>query len=306
MGLLSKIKNLGKKLLGGVAKVLSNKWVQRALMVATLVVPVVGMATSGWTAAAGQGLGAQIGGALGNVAKGVAQMVVKTVTAPIKMLASGGAQVAGKIGAEGLASSLGSFAKDVGGLSNSIFGEVSKDSLGQIMNKMGIGGSEAAAIPGGASALQAAENPAFAGSDAMGQAANANIDAGLASNMDKLSASATAASAPASGGGVLGFIKNNPTAAMMGFNAVASATSPDELDIVKARAKENDKQLQKQNAEWNSFGSAVAQQQSAAQNSAQGQTTPPSQFDWKTRAEQARDFIYGNDPILKRPTFGAA
>lgn len=316
MGLLSKIKKAAVGLLAGAkkvfksvakvaAKVLSNKWVQRAMMVVSLVVPVIGMATAGWTAAAGQGVMAQIGGALGNVARGIGSMVVKAVTTPIKMLAEGGSKVAGMFGADGMAATLGNAAKSVGGLSNSIFGNVAKDSFGQIMGKMGIG--DAQAVTGetpavGSIASNGAAAPAGTDLTAMSKDALAGSGNTFSDNMLSTGTQNTinAGAAPATSGGSLlnraaSWVEKNPTIAKTAFSAIGSALAPDESELLEQKYKLQAQADQKTNDQWKNFNPTY---------STPASPTTPSGYqpiDYTQRAQSARDFINSSaSPLLRR------
>lgn len=313
MGLLSKLKKAASGLLSGAkkifkkvatvaAKALSNKWVRGALMAVSFIVPVLGMATAGWTAAAGQGVMAQLGGALGNVAKGVASMVLKTVTAPIKMLAEGGSKAAGFFGADGMAATLSNTAKSVGGLSNSIFGNVAKDSLGQIMGKMGIGGQAPAVADAGVSMQEAA---APAGTDMTQMSKDAL--AGSGNNFsDKLLSSGTQvaanAAAPASTGGSLlnraaAWVEKNPTIAKTAFSAIGSALAPDESELLEQKYRLQAEADQKTNEQWKNFNPGFTSTQ-------QPVATGFQPVDYTKKAQTARDFINASlptRPLLVRP-----
>lgn len=339
MGILSKIKKARKSLLKGVkkgfksalakvAKVLNNKYVKIALMVVSLVVPVIGMATAGWGQAAAQGAGfmGKLGGALGNVAKGLASMVVKTVTTPIKAVMNAGAKGASLFNANGLAATLSNGAKMVGNTSASLFGTVKADNLGQIVERWSGNG---AVSDGVGQAVNTAAGMGTEGAPGQfGELANkVSADGGLiggtaktggqfgdlASKVSADGALINAGQTGAQSGGMLqrgvglmkktaGFIEDNPTVAKMAFGAVSSAMAPDEAELLEAKYKLEDKYRQKDNAAWDSFNPNANTVASDASNQ-YAQATKAQPMDWRQRAEQARQYIAA--PLLKRSYAGS-
>jgi len=332
MGIMSKIKKARKRLLNGVkkefksalgkvAKVLNNKYVKIALMVVSLVVPVVGMATQGWAQAAAQGAGmmGKIGGALGNVARGVASMVVNAVTAPIKAVMNAGAKGATMMNANGLAATLSNGANAVGNASTSLFGTVKSDSLSQIVQRWN--GTAAPAADTAAKFGDLASKVSADGAlTSAGQAASASQTADtvaqfgdLASKVSADGALTSAGQAASGSGGMLqtaggllkktaGFINQNPEVAKMAFGAVSSAMAPDEADLLKQQYEYENKWRQDRSKEWGEFNpQANAVAGSEANQYAQASQVQPT--DWRRRADEARKFIAA--PLLKRTYAGA-
>ncbi len=315
MGLLSSLKKLSvvgsilsgaKKVFSGIAsavgKVLSNKFVKYALLATTLVVPVIGMATAGWTAAGAQGASiiGQVGGALGNVATGVAKMAVGAVTTPFKMLAEGGSKVAGMFDANGLASTLSNTAKTIGGAPESIFGAVKQDSIGQIIGKLGAGPQGAPQMPAHGAPVASGGEPA-----ASAKAAGGNSQADYSGdNFSKWSAAqpqAAQAQKPSSYlDKALGFVKNNPEVSKMAFQAVAAAAAPDPQ---KEQQQWMDKQRQQNNREWQNFNTGATGVGQAVDQYGQAIQDQFQPIDFSKRAQQARNFINTpiKSPLIQRP-----
>lgn len=324
MGLWSKFRKSVNGILKGAlktfAKVMSNKYVRAALMIATLVVPVLGAATAAFssTTAAGGSFLSALGNAGMAAAKMVGSMVVKAVTTPIKMLAQGGSEVAGMFNANGLASTLQNAANTVGGTANSMFGTIKTDSLGQIMGKMGIGdGAAAAGNPAVAQASGAVVDTAQGVTETAGGAATSSgslLDSGkdlsqFGSPSATIQAGRDVAGVNLTGGGAytntlgaagaiqqpqatgllgktLDFMNKNPEATKLVGTMVNSAMAPDEADLLKAKIKAQNDYDKKNAAAWDSFNANVA----STQPQSQAQAVP----DWRARAQTARDFINNN------------
>ena len=337
MGIMSKIKKAGKSLLKGVkkgfksalgkvAKVLNNKYVKIALLVVSLVVPVVGMATQGWAQAAAQGAGmmGKIGGALSNVARGVASMVVNAVTTPIKAVMNAGAKGASLFNANGLAATLSNGAKVVGNASTSLFGTVKADSLSQIVGRWngtaaqasGAAANTAAGLGTADAAASAASTAAPATAQATAQATDTVAKFGdLASKVSADGALTSAGQAASGSGGMMqtaggllkktaGFINQNPEVAKMAFGAVSSAMAPDEADLLKQQYKYENKWREDRGREWDEFNpnanNMATQAASQYGQAAEGQMKP---YDWRARAAEARAHL--SQPLLKRTYAGA-
>jgi len=308
MGLLSGLKKLGKKLLSGakkvfksavtkVAKVLNNKYVKFAMLAAAVIVPGIGLMTSGWSGAAanGAGLMGKVGGALGNLAKGTAQAVLKMVVTPVKAVLNAGAKGASMFSANGLASTLSNSAKMLGEKAGSLFGPIQKDSLSQIIQKWSGGAATTDGVAAGAVNTAAGLNETSAQFGDIAQKVTA--DGGLTSAAQAASNAGNAAG----GGGLLkktlGFVNNNPEVAKMAFSAVSSAMAPDEADLMKQQYDLENKYRQEKDQQWNNFSNptAAAVQQPGAQQP----------YDWRKRAQDARDLINNPRPLLSRSTQGA-
>ncbi|HWV16050.1 MAG TPA: hypothetical protein VN030_11535 [Cellvibrio sp.] len=320
-GIFKGVKKAFKSVLGGIGKVMQNKWVRGILLVVSLVVPVLGMATAGWSAAAGQGIAAQMAGALSNVASGVASMVVNTVTAPIKLLAEGGAKAASFLNAEGLATTFSNAAQTVGGAANSIFGTVKTDSFSQIMGKMGFnsggaaGAAESAtAAAGGIDNVGQAVVPteAAAAADTVGgmESAAKVISPGAATQTAATAGAGAAAStaaqaaAPAAKSGLLDktldFINKNPTAAKIGFSAIQAATAQDPIE---QQVKYLEKQRADNDRAWASFNAGADGTSQAVGQYADAYKAKYAPFDFSARETAAREYLNSpfKTPLLTRP-----
>lgn len=322
------LKNLKKDFKGfmkGFAKAMQNKWVQGIMLVVSLVVPVIGMATAGWAQAAAQGAGflGKVGGALSNVARGVATMVVKTVTTPVKAALNAGAKGAGMLNANGLASTLSNAGKMVGNTSTSLFGNVKMDSLGQIIGRWN-GAADGAAKATGAVADTAAGMGAGGAADQMGGIVSASDSAKAIQSGGQFgdiaakvaadgSLTATGHGAAGSGGflqtaggmvkGAMGMINKNPEVAKMAFQAISSASSPDEAELMEKQYRLQNKWRQEENKAWDSFNPGANQQASDAVQQYSAAATVQQPATWRDRANAARQFVAA--PLLKRSYAGA-
>jgi hypothetical protein len=318
------LKNLKKDFKGfmkGFAKAMQNKWVQGIMLVVSLVVPVVGMATAGWAQAAAQGAGflGKVGGALSNVARGVASMVVNAVTAPVKMALNAGAKGAGMLNANGLASTLSNAGKMVGNASTSLFGNVKMDDLGQIIGRWNGAADGAAKSAGAVADTAAGMGTGGAADQAAGVVGGAAESAGAVQSGGQFGDLATKVSAegnligsaaqtantstPGIVGKTLGLIKDNPEVAKMAFQAISSAASPDEAELMEKQYKLQNKWRQEENKAWDSFDPNANQQASDAMQQYSSAATVQQPATWRDRANAARQFVAA--PLLKRTYAGA-
>lgn len=312
-GILAGAKKVFSPVLKAVGKIMSNKYVRGALLVATLVCPVLGAATSAFSAttAAGGGFMSALGNAGMAAAKMVGSLVVKTVTTPLKMLANGGASVAGAFNANGLASTLQNAASTIGNTSTSIFGNIPTDSIGQIMGKMGIGSAAAdvaapgVVAPGIPATVDTAAGVTEGVADASSKAAQTAGGFDLSESGERLFGGAkdlpistpnlnATINATNGGGGLLdktmNFINKNAGVTSLIGTMAASALAPDEAEVAraqwKAKADAENELNQKNAAAWGAFDPSIAGTQSGGQ---QVQSSQVPEF--RSRAQTARDFI---------------